>query len=127
MSLSAGGVAELNILKFFSSLKNIRFVTEGIGKNNLASLVNKLCGSGVAGIVLSDVGLNENLIVGKIQLFLYAFKCLDEVVVIGGVFVVKADKTDFEICSLSVILVVSGCLAAAGSEGRYHNDCKKQC
>ena len=86
MSLSAGGVAELNILKFFSSLKNIRFVTEGIGKNNLASLVNKLCGSGVAGIVLSDVGLNENLIVGKIQLFLYAFKCLDEVVVIGRVF-----------------------------------------
>ena len=39
----------------------------------------------------------------------------------------KADKADFEIVCLGVALSVVGLLAAAGSEGRCHNDCKKQC
>ena len=68
-------------------------MTEGVCKNEVAAGVGKLLSSRKALVILGDVGLDENLVVFKTESLLSILESLDEVVVIGGVFIVKADKT----------------------------------
>ncbi len=127
VSLYAGSVAELNVGIFLCGLKHKLLMTEGVCENNVAAFVNKLCGSFIALVALGNVGLDKNLFVGETELLLNALESLNEVVVVGGIFVVQADKTDLEIGVLRVRLAFVVLLAAAGSECRNHNNSEKQC
>ena len=128
-------VAELNLGKFLSCLNHIALVAEAVGKNDFAAVVSKVCSCFVARVVLADIGLENDLIVGELELFLYGVGSLHKVVVVGGVLIVKENETDFEVlgdsglfggilflclCSRSV-LVLSRCARLSTSgKCKYH-------
>ena len=71
-------------------------MTEGVGKDDVAALINKLGSGVIARVILGDVLFDKNLVVFKAESLLSVLYSKDEVVVVCGVFVVKADKTELE-------------------------------
>lgn len=98
LTRGAGSVAELNLGILLGSLLHKGFVAEGIGEDDLAALVlGQVNGGIVAGAVLADIGDDDDLIVGEAEVLLHLAQGLDEVIIVGGVLIVQADRTDLEI------------------------------
>ena len=92
MSGSTGRMTEFNVREFICRLEHIRLMTEAICKNDVAALVCKVRRCFVALIALGDVSLENYLRIAESESFLCLFCGVHEVLVIGGVFVVKEYK-----------------------------------
>ena len=142
VSLGAGGVAELNFRELLGGLNDIVFVTEAVGKDDVAAGVGQLSGGLVAGLILRNVGLENGLNAEGLAGFLGS---VHEVEVIGGVLVVQEDKADLESGKIrgglvlggvvrglaafgSVVLLGGGRVGiAAGAQRKHHSESKQKC
>ena len=144
--LGAGSVAELHVRVFHGGAHHEIFMTEGIGKDNIAAFFGKLHSGGLAGIGFGNVGLDKNLFVLQTKLLLHSLCSIDEVLVIGGIFIVEADDTDFEIVlaygrignigdrggAVGILAAGSGAAAGVGvftackAENREHHKCRRK-
>ena len=100
MRHGSGCVAELNVLVLCGCFKQVGLMTEAIGEYYRASAVGKIKCSFLAGVAFGDVCLSHIL---NTEFFTSRFCSVDEVEVIGGVFIVKIDESDLEL-----LVVVSG-------------------
>ena len=94
MGLGAGGVAELDIRVFLGSLDHVVFMTEAVGEYDVAAFVSQVCSCAVAGFRLADVGLQHIL---NAQLFAGFLRSVDEVQVVGRVFVMQEDEANLHL------------------------------
>ena len=83
VSLCAGCMAELNFGEFLSCLDQVIFMAERVSKYDFAALINKILSGSIAFVGLGNVGLNKNLLVGKLQSFLDLVNGVEEVKVVG--------------------------------------------
>ena len=96
----------------------------------------------VAFITFGDVCFNNNLFVRKTGNFLSSFCSIDEVKVISRLFIVQADKADFEVFGNGVVclqnnlidrcfgksrVITAILLVSAACKAEKHCYCKKKC
>ena len=110
--LSAGSMAELYIGELLGGLDHVVFMTEAVSEDDVAASVSKLSSGIVALLALGNVGLDHIVGFGNAQGSASFLSGIDEVKVIGGVFIVKHDETDLDGGGLSAL---SGSLGAFGS------------
>ena len=117
VSSCTGSMAELNIGVLLSSLDEVGLVTEAVCKDERAALIDKVLTSLVALLTLGNVGLHDNLRIGKTGSSLSTLNCVDEVKVIGGVLVVQENEAYLELLTVVCLVVSNGSLAVivAGS------------
>ena len=141
--LGAGCMAELNVREFLRRLDHEVLMTEAVRENDLAAGVRHVCCGLVALFALGDVGLDDVVALRNAERRARALCRIDEVQVVGGVFVMQADKADLDVqpcfgLSLRFILRLGLSLRfcgrrlflrLAGKQGRDHqqakNDSKK--
>ena len=99
VGLGAGGVAELHVGEFLGRLDHIVFVAEGVGKHDVAPGVGQLFGGFLAVLVLVNVGFHEVL---DAQLLAGFLGGVQEVQVIGGVFVVQENEANLHLGGVSL-------------------------
>ena len=127
VSLGAGGVAELHVGEVLRGLNHVVLVTERVGEDDVAAGISQLSGLVVALLTLGNVGDDG---VFDTELLAGLFRSVDEVEVVGGVFVVEHDEADLEIGDFVVVLIVGVgivLLIAAGDEGEDHDETQEQC
>ena len=117
VGLGAGGMAELHIRELLGGLDHEILVAEGIGEDDGAAVVYQLSSLVVALLAFGNIGLHDG---GDTQLLAGSLGGVDEVQVVGGVFVVQEDEADLH---LGFAVVVS---AAAGAEAEAHNESQEQ-
>ena len=105
----AGGVAELHVGALLGGLDHVVLMAEGVGKDHIAAVVHQVHGGLVALLALGDVGLGHVI---DAQLFAGQLGRVDEVEVIGRVFVVQEDEAHFHSVAGGDVLV-----AGAGGVG----------
>ena len=131
--LGTGGMAELNLGEFLGGLEQEGFMAEAVGKDEVAALVNKLCGGVIAGLALGNVGLEKIL---HAQRFAGGLGGVDEVEVVAGVFIMQEDEAGLHGDGGGILggsgflsgrgLAGSGSLGlAAGAESKHHNKSKQ--
>ena len=116
--LGAGGVAELHVLELLGGLDHEVLVAEAVGEDDVAAGVHELGRGVVALLALGDVGLNDVLILAQAGVLAGSLRGVDEVLVVGGVLVMQADKADLD--ALGFVAVLS--LAAAGAQCEHHDE-----
>ena len=126
MSGSTGCMAELNVGIFLGCLCHEGLVAEGVCKDYIAAAVSKVKSCFIAFVAFGNVGFHKNLIFGKTKVCASGFCSVDEVFVIGGVFVVKENKTDFEVFKTFFFLGVGIAVRAAGEKGEHHDCCENK-
>ena len=125
--LGAGGVAELHVGEVLRGLDHVVFVTERVGEDDVAAGVGELSGLVVALLTFGNVGHDGVLDAERLA---GLFRSVDEVEVVGGVFVVEHDEADLEIGDFVVVLIVGVgivLLIAAGDKGENHHETQEQC
>ena len=125
--LGAGGVAELHVGEVLSGLNHVVLVTERVGEDDVAAGISQLSGLVIALLTLGNVGHDG---VFDTELLAGLFRSVDEVEVVGGVFVVEHDEADLEIGDFVVVLIVGVVivlLIAAGDKGEDHDETQEQC
>ena len=90
VSLGAGGVAELYLGELLGGLDHVILMTEAVGEDDVAAGVGELSSGVVALLTLGNVGLDNIVFFGNAQGCAGFLSGIDEVEVIGGVFIVKA-------------------------------------
>ena len=134
VGLGAGGVAELDFRELLGGLDHEVLMTEAVGEDDVAAVVRQLGGGVVALLALGDVGLEH--IVRDAQSLAGSLGTVDEVQVIGGVFIVQEDETDLDITGGGAGIlggsVVSGLFGlgvvpSAGGQAQDHDQGKEQC
>ena len=112
-----GRVRELDLGVSLGSLDHVGLVTEGIREYKAAALVYQVKSGLFAGVGLVDVGLEDAL---NAEVLTSSLRSVDEVEVIGGVFIMQEDETRLEVRLLLVRssrgVVVSRLVAAASYE-----------
>ena len=101
----AGRVAELHLRELLRSLEHERLMAEAVGKDDVAALVHKLGRRIVALLALGDVDAQDVLILRQAQLGAGLIGSVDEVEVIGGVFVVQEDESYFDGIGFGVAVI----------------------
>ena len=114
-------MAELNVGIFLGCLCHEGLVAEGVCKDYIAAVVGKVKSCFVAVVVFGNVGFHHNLIVGKTKIFAGKLCCIDEVFVIGRVFVVKEDEADFKVFDIAVLFAA---VRAACKKSEHHDCCE---
>ena len=94
VSLGAGGMAELNLGELQGSLDHVGLVAEGVSEDDIAAVVSQLAGGVIALLAFGDVGLHD---VSDAQLVASFLGSVDEVQVVGGVFIVQEDEADLDV------------------------------
>ena len=112
------GMAELNLGMLSSSLGEIALMTKRVSKDDGAAAVNEVESSLFAFVGLGDVLLLDVL---NAELVACGLGSLDEVLVVGGVLIVKVDEADLHL--LAVLVAVT----AAGSKGKNHCKSENKC
>ena len=90
MCLRAGGMAEFHIRELLGSLDHIVLMTEAVGEDDVAAAVREVRSGLVAFLTFRNVGLQN---VFHAQRFAGFFCSVDEVEVIGGVFIVQENES----------------------------------
>ena len=147
--LRAGGVAELDIREFLCSLDHVVLMTEGVGEDDVAAGVSQIRSGVVAFLTFGNVRLDDVFHAQSLGSFLRA---VDEVQVVGGVFIMEHDEANLEVggsgrlsgrllgglfglffrcsfgCSGLGLGFLSGSLGLgrAGCQSKNHNQCQKQ-
>ena len=118
VGLGAGGVAELPLWEILGGLDHEVLVAEAVGEDDVAAGVHELGRGVVALLALGDVGLNDVLILAQAGVLAGSLRGVDEVLVVGGVLVMQADKADLD--ALGFVAVLG--LAAAGAQCEHHDE-----
>ena len=124
-------MAELDIGVLFGGVDHVRLMTEAVGEDDVAAGVDHVHGGLVALLTLGNVGLQDVVILGQTQGSDGFLGAVDEVEVIGGVFIVQSDETDLHLFALgvSVVAIVTvGVVvtAAAGHQAQRHDQGEDQ-
>ena len=126
VSLGAGCMAELNIGILLSCLDHVVLVTERVSEDDGAALIHQILGSLEALLSFGDVGLVDKLGLLKAESLKGFVSGLNEVEVIGGVFIVQEDESYLD--SLCVVLVGVGLAAGSQRKGTDKGcNCQKHC
>ena len=123
VSAGTGGVAELNIRILLSSLDHVRLMTEAVGEDDGAAIVDQVASGLIALLTFGNIGLQDVVSIGQTQVLDGLFCAIDEVKVIGGVFIVQSDEADLNVFGLGLGIF----LLAAGKEGQSHDQSQSQC
>ena len=120
-----GCMAELNIREFFCNRKQEGLMSEGICENHVAALVNQVACSLCALLGFGNVSLEDDLIIRHAKCLLCFLNAVDEVQVVGGVFVVQKDDAELYLrnvcgnlvgfCAVFGAVICAGCFAIACS------------
>ena len=94
MGFGAGCMTEYNVGEFLCSLNDVIFVTEAVGKDDVASLVCKVCCGVIASCVFGNTGFDDN---SDLKFFCHCFRSVDEVLIVSAVLIVQSDKTEFDV------------------------------
>ena len=117
VSLGAGGVAELYLGELLGGLDHVILMTEAVGEDDVAAGVGELSSGVVALLTLGNVGLDNIVFFGNAQGSAGFLSGIDEVEVIGGVFIVKHDETDLDSGGLGALSGSLGTFGGSGSLG----------
>ena len=110
LSLIAGSMQELHIGVFFCSADHVVLMAEAVGKNDVAAVIGEVAGNFVAVFAFGNAGLYNELSAH----FCAGFRCgNDEVVIIGGIFVMQCDEADLD--------GISGCIKSTERNDHNHN------
>ena len=112
VGLHTGAGNKLYFREILGGSESEGLVTEAVGDDEIAAGVNQLGGGVIAGLGLGDVRLHHDLIVGKAELSGSGFRGVDEVEVVGGVFIVQEDESNLDVFGIG-----SGGLGLAGGGG----------
>ena len=116
MCAGTGGMAELNVRVLLSGFDHVVLMSEAVGKDDRATLLNKVNGCFKALLVLGDVGLEDELGLFEAESLTGLVGGIDEVEVIGRVFIMQEDEADLEVG----VFVLAGREGGAGTE--KHNE-----
>ena len=95
LRVRAGRMTELYIREILRSLQHERTMSEAVRKDNLAAVIHKIGGSVIAGLIFSDIGLRDDLIVRESEGLLHL---LDTCHMRGGIpFILIADINDADL------------------------------
>ena len=122
VSAGAGGVAELNIGILLGGVDHEGLMAEAVGEDDVAAILSQVASGVVALLALGNVGLEDVVSIGQTQILDGRFSSVDEVEVVGGVFVVQGDEADLDLGLVRVVV-----LLAAGEQAQSHNQGQKQC
>ncbi len=111
VGLNAGAGNKLHFGELLSGGKSEGLVAEAVGNNKIAAGIDQLGSGVVAGLGLGNVGLHHDLIVRETELGGSGFRSVDEVEVVGGVFIVQEDETYLD------VLGSGGCTGLTGGGG----------
>ena len=114
----AGGVAELYVRALLGSLQHEGLVAEAVGKDDGAAFVYQIQRGLIALVGLGDVALDNQLIFGQSQRFDGFINAVDEVQVVGGIFVVKKDDAQLDVGNVRARR--AGKNAQAQNQGQNH-------
>ena len=93
VGLGAGGMAELDIRALLGGLDHVVLVTEGVGEDDVAALVNEVQRGLIALLAFGNTGLQNVL---NAQLLAGFLGGVHEVLVIGGLLVMQEHKADLD-------------------------------
>ena len=132
VSAGAGAVAELNIGILLSGLDHERLMTEAVGEDDVAALVDHIDSGLIALLALGNVGLEDVVGIGQTQVGDGFLGGVDEVLVIGGVLIVQGDEAHLDLGGRIGIFVAvvtrRGVLGlAAGHQAQRHDQCEQHC
>ena len=122
VSAGTGGVAELDVGILLGGVDHEALVTEAVGKDDVAALLSQIASGLIALLTLRNIGLQDVVSIGQTEILDGLLGAIDEVLVVGGVFVVQGDEADLDLGLVSVIV-----LLAAGEQAQSHNQGEKQC
>ena len=112
VGLHTGAGNKLHFRELLGGGESEGLMAEAVGDDEIAAGVNQLGGGVIAGLGLGDVRLHHDLIVGKAELSGSGFRGVDEVEVVGGVFIVQEDESNLDVFGIG-----SGGLGLAGGGG----------
>ena len=112
-------VAELYVRFFLSRLEHPLFVTEGIGKNHVAAVIDKVKRRIFTLDEFGNIRFHHQLIVLQTHFFRGGFRSVDEILVIGGGFVVQTNKTEFEIFGNGDLGIIGRFNAFIGGKSQF--------
>ena len=92
-------------------------MTEAVGEDDVAAGVGEFSSGVVALLTLGNVGLDNIVFFGNAQGSAGFLSGIDEVEVIGGVFIVKHDETDLDSGGLGTLSGSLGTFGGSGSLG----------
>ena len=130
VSAGAGAVAELNIGILLSGLDHERLMTEAVGEDDVAALVDHIDSGLIALLALGNVGLEDVVGIGQTQVGDGFLGGVDEVLVIGGVLIVQGDEAHLDLGSGSITVAVTlsvVLLLTAGHQAQSHDQGEEHC
>ena len=113
LSLIAGRMQELDFGIFLRGADHVILVAEAVGKNNITAVICEVASDFVAVFAFGNTGFDHEFSAHLCAGFLRGG---DEVVVIGGVFIMQGDEADFD----RIIR------RSESAEGNDHYESKKQ-
>ena len=122
VSAGAGGVAELDIGILLGGVDHEGLMAEAVGEDDVAAILSQVASGVVALLALGNVGLEDVVSIGQTQILDGRFSGVDEVEVVGGVFVVQGDEADLDLGLVRVVF-----LLAAGEQAQSHDQGEEQC
>ena len=122
VSAGTGGVAELDIGILLGSVDHEGLMAEAVGEDDVAALLSQVASGVEALLALGNVGLEDVVSIGQTQILDGRFSGVDEVEVVGGVFVVQGDEADLDLGLVRVVF-----LLAAGEQAQSHDQGEEQC
>ena len=97
VSHGAGRVAEVHVGQFLGSLQHEGLMTEAVGENDLAAFIGQVQSGFIAVIGFGNVALDDHLVIRQSQSSGGILHAVDEVQVVGGIFVVQQDDTQLDV------------------------------
>ena len=106
-------------------------MTEAVSEDDIAAGIHQISGDLGALLVLTNVGLDEViLILDQTQIRAGFLGGIDEVLVIGGVLIVQGDETDLDLGGSSIAVAVTlgvVLLLTAGHQAQSHDQGEEHC
>ena len=131
VSAGTGAVAELHLGVRLGDLDHVRLMTKAVGKDDVAAGIHQISGDLGALLGLTHVGLDEViLILDQTQVGAGFLGGIDEVLVIGGVFIMQGDEADLDLGSGSITVAVAlsvVLLLTAGHQAQSHDQGEEHC
>ena len=121
VSVGAGRMAEFHIRLFLSSLLHETLMTETVGENDLAAFVSQVQRGFIAVVGLADVPLDDHLVLFQAQSGSSVLHADDEVVVVGGIFIMQQNDAQFDVLQGHTFRNGDG-----SSQGQYQSQGKYQ-
>ena len=122
VSAGAGRVAELDIGILLGGVDHVRLMTEAVGEDDVAAVVDQVASGLIAFLALGDIGLQDIVILGQTQVGNGLFRAIDEVEVVSGVLIMQGDEAHLDLSTIGFVGILT-----AGHQAQSHNQSENQC